>query len=414
MKSIIFIVHYFHPDYASTGQLMTELCRELQNNFNISVICVVPGYSSETTEKTFKYKRINHEKFENINIIRVSASKLNKKNKFSRILHIFTYFINAITAICMTKKHDYVFSISQPPVLGGLLGAITKLIKGSKLIYNIQDFNPEQIEAIGYSKNKFLIKLAKIYDNISCNFADRIVIVGRDMLDTLKKRKIKRLDKNIVIINNWINEEEIYPLQKSHPKVKSFLQNNGLDDKIVIMYSGNIGLYYDLGNLIKSIGKFRNCENVIFVFVGEGVLKDKLIKYCNDNSITNVKFLPYQKKEDLLYSLNAADIHLVSNHKGIKGVSVPSKIYGVMAAGKSVLGVLEEGSEAEIIISESSCGICSESGDCISFEKNIEFFINANNCDQIEVMSKNARTFLEKNFGMRKSIVDYITMFESL
>ena len=82
----------------------------------------------------------------------------------------------------------------------------------------------------------------------------------------------------------------------------------------------------------------------------------------NENKLDNVKFIPYQDKADLIYSLNAGDVHLVVNAKGIKGVSVPSKLYGVMAAGKTVFGVLDEGSEARLIIEECGCGVCIEPG----------------------------------------------------
>ena len=180
------------------------------------------------------------------------------------------------------------------------------------------------------------------------------------MQDTLKNRfKNKKVPTN-TFINNWINEKEIYPLPSDNTKVLEFKRRYGLENKIVIMYSGNIGLYYDLENLIKVIGRFKDREDVVFAFIGEGTVKQNLIDYVNENNLINVKFIPYQPKEELIYSLNAGDIHWVVNAKGIKGVSVPSKLYGVMAAGKTVLGVLEEGSEARLIIEECGCGVCIE------------------------------------------------------
>ena len=128
------------------------------------------------------------------------------------------------------------------------------------------------------------------------------------------------------------------------------------------MYSGNIGLYYDLENLIKVIGKFKKRNDVVFAFVGDGTKKRELEHYVKEHKLENVKFIPYQDKSDLIYSLNAGDVHWVVNAKGIKGVSVPSKLYGVMAVGKTVLGVLEEGSEARLIIEDCKCGVCVEPG----------------------------------------------------
>lgn len=142
------------------------------------------------------------------------------------------------------------------------------------------------------------------------------------------------------------------------------------------MYSGNIGLYYDLENIIKVIGKFKDREEVVFTFIGDGTVKSKIEEYVTNNQLNNVTFIPYQDKADLIYSLNAADIHWVVNAKGIKGVSVPSKLYGVMAAGKPVLGVLDEGSEARLIVEESNCGICIQPCDYKEIENKINYILN--------------------------------------
>ena len=358
-KHLLVYAHYYYPDVASTGQILKELCEGLDETFDITVICVVPSYTGKIENK-YKEKKYYYEDINGIKVIRVRVPEFSKANKKSRILNLLAYFFRAIWATLKSGKQDYVFSISQPPILGGLLGVIGKYIKGAKFIYNIQDFNPEQTMAVGYTKNKLLLNLVMWLDKLSCRLSDKVIVVGRDMQDTLKKRfKNKKVPTN-TFINNWIDEKEIYPLPSNDKKVLEFKKKYELENKTVIMYSGNIGLYYDLENLIKVIGKFKDRNDVVFVFIGEGTVKEKLVYYVNENNLTNVKFIPYQPKEDLIYSLNAADIHWVVNAKGIKGVSVPSKLYGVMAAGKTVLGVLEEGSEARLIIEECGCGVCIE------------------------------------------------------
>lgn len=273
-----------------------------------------------------------------------------------------SYFFRAIYATFKLEKQDYIFTISQPPILGGVLGVFGKWIKGGKLIYNIQDFNPEQTMAVGYTKNKFIINIAMAVDKCSCKKSDKIIVVGRDMQETLRNRFGNKNVPTNVFINNWIDEKEIYPLPADNEKVIAFKKKYSLENKIVIMYSGNIGLYYDLENLIKVIGKFKKRNDVVFAFVGDGTKKRELEHYVKEHKLENVKFIPYQDKSDLIYSLNAGDVHWVVNAKGIKGVSVPSKLYGVMAVGKTVLGVLEEGSEARLIIEDCKCGVCVEPG----------------------------------------------------
>jgi len=361
-KKLLVYAHYYYPDVASTGQILKELCEGMRNTFDITVICVVPSYTGKIEEK-YKENKYYNEEINEIKVVRVRVPEFIKGNKKSRIKNLLTYFFRAVWTTLKLEKQDYIFTISQPPILGGVLGIVGKYFKGGRLIYNIQDFNPEQIIAVGYSKNKLILNMAMGVDKFSCKRADKVIVVGRDMQETLRYRfKNKNVPKN-VFINNWIDEKEIYPLQDDNKKVIAFKKKYGLEDKTIIMYSGNIGLYYDLENLIKVIGKFNGREDVVFAFVGDGTKKQDIEVYVKEHKLSNVKFIPYQDKADLIYSLNAGDVHWVVNAKGIKGISVPSKLYGVMDTGKTVFGVLEEGSEARLIIEECNCGICIEPGE---------------------------------------------------
>lgn len=358
-KKLLVYAHYYHPDVASTGQILQELCEGMKEQFDITVICVVPSYSG-TVEEKYKTHKYYNENINGIKAIRVRVPEFTKGNKKSRIINLVAYFFRAIWATLKLEKQDYIYAISQPPILGGVLGVIGKWLKGGKFIYNIQDFNPEQTMAVGYSKNKLILKVAMAVDKLSCSQADKVIVVGRDMVETLKARFKGQKVPKYAFINNWIDEKQIYPLPENDLKVLDFKKRYGLEGKMVIMYSGNIGLYYDLENLIKVIGRFKDRDDVIFAFVGDGTKKQYLETYVKENKLKNVKFIPYQDKADLNYSLNAGDVHWVVNAKGIKGVSVPSKLYGVLAAGKPVLGVLENGSEARLIIEDCNCGVCIE------------------------------------------------------
>ena len=403
-KKLLVYAHYFYPDVASTSQILTELCEGLQDDFHITVICVVPSYEGKVDEN-YKKQRIYMEKYQDIQVVRVRVPEFNKKNKISRIRNLLAYFFNSIFATFVVEKQDLVFSISQPPILGGILGVIGKLIKRASLVYNIQDFNPEQTEVIGYLKNKLLLNFLRALDKLSCRASDTVIVVGRDMQETLNKRfKVKNVP-NSVVINNWIDENQIYPLENNHPRVLEFKEKYELLDKFVFMYSGNIGLYYDLENILKVIGKFKDVDDVVFVFVGDGSVKQTLIDYVGVNGLINVKFIPYQRKEDLNYSLNVADVHIVSNAKGIKGVSVPSKVYGIMATGKAVLAILEDGSEVRLIIESNKCGVCCEPGDYEELHKLIEGIIK--NRKSIKDKGVLGRVYLEENLKKELSVLKY-------
>ncbi|WP_231619493.1 glycosyltransferase family 4 protein [Fictibacillus sp. 5RED26] len=403
MKKVLFVVNYFYPDYASTGQLMTELCLDLQKDFNITVIAAQPGYAGEdnTTSKIFEVDYID-----GVKIIRLKLPRLNKTSKFSRLKYILTYFFLSLLATLIEKDVRLIYTISQPPVLGGLIGTLGKWLKRTKHIYNIQDFNPEQAAAISYTSNQSIFKLAKKIDKLNCSYADKVIVVGNDMSETLKKRFGNKNVPDHVVINNWTNEDEILPLDKSESNIQQFLEYNNLENKFIIMYSGNIGLYYDLENIIKVTETFRGNKDIVFLFIGEGAVKSKMESFVKVQGINNVHFLPYQPKDFIKYSLNAADVHLVVNQKGIKGVSVPSKIYGVMAAGKPILGVLEQGSEAQMLIDNSDSGVVVEPQDYKGIIKAIQYLYNM---DKGELKSKgmNGRNYLDENLKREISINKY-------
>lgn len=409
-KKIAFVINYFYPDLASTGQLMTELCLCLKDEFDITVIAAQPGYAGEKAETKRKYEE---DYLENIKVIRIKLPDVDKTSKLSRMKYIFSYFVWACIAVLKEKGVDAIYTISQPPILGGFIGTIGKFLKRSKHIYNIQDFNPEQAAAVAYTNKQFIFKVAKYLDKVNCSYSDHIIVVGSDMTSTLKARFSNKRVPKYTVINNWTDENQIVPLGKSNEKVNRFLRENSLQNKFIIMYSGNIGLYYDLENIIKVTDHFKDHNEIAFVFIGEGAVKRIMIDFSEKNNIKNVHFLPYQPKEFIQYSLNAADIHLVVNQKGIKGVSVPSKIYGVMAAGKPILGVLEHGSEAQILIENSNCGKVVEPKDYRGIINAIEslYKLEARSLVQLGL---NGRGYLEENLRKETSINKYRAVLKSI
>ncbi|WP_176544931.1 glycosyltransferase family 4 protein [Priestia megaterium] len=406
-KKLLIYAHYYIPDVASTGQILRELAEGMVHEFDITIVCVVPSYTGKVADE-YKKKMFYKEEVNGVKVIRIRVPEFSKSNKLSRVKNILSYFIGAMIATFKVGKMDYVYSISQPPILGGLLGVWGKWMKRAKYIYNIQDFNPEQTMAVGYSKNKLILKAMMMFDKFSCRQADKVIVVGRDMVETLKGRFKGRKVPNHTFINNWIDEKKIYPLPADHEKVVAFKEKYGLQDKFIIMYSGNLGLYYDLENLMNVIEKFKDREDVVFAFVGEGTIRENLVQYKEKNNLQNVTFIPYQDKSDLIYSLNAGDVHWCLNAKGIKGVSVPSKLYGIIAAGKPILGALEKGSEARLIIEETQCGYVTEPGNYNEIEKLIQKFLDEKGSNKLTKMSERGREYLVGNLTKDVSINKYI------
>lgn len=411
-KRLLIYAHYYIPDTASTGQILRELAEGMLEQFDITVICVVPSYLG-TVEEKYKTKMFYRENINGVDILRIRVPEFSKTNTMSRVKNILTYFLGAMIATFKVGKQDYVFSISQPPILGGLLGVWGKWMKHAKFIYNIQDFNPEQVMAVNYSKNKLIIGTMMFLDKFSCRQSNLIITVGRDLLETVHNRFRGKKVPKTVMINNWIDEKEIYPVEESHPKVIAFKEKYGLNGKFIIMYSGNIGLYYDLENLIRVIEAVKpgtktvDGREVVFAFVGAGSILDKLVAYKEEKRLDNVVFIPYQDKAELIYSLNAADVHWCVNAKGIKGVSCPSKYYGIAAVGKSVLAVLEKDSEIRCIIEETDGGLCSDPCDYDAVGKNLKWFIENAGTVDIVSMGKRSRENLVQNLTREVSVKKY-------
>lgn len=411
-KKLLIYAHYYIPDVASTGQIIKELAEGMLDTFDITVICVVPSYTGNIEEK-YKKQKYYKENINGVNVIRIRVPEFTKSNKKSRIKNILSYFFGAIGATFKVGKQDYIFSISQPPILGGLLGVFGKWIKHAKYIYNIQDFNPEQTKAVKYSENKLITNLMMFLDKFSCKRSNLIITVGRDLVETVNKRFNNKKVPKTILINNWIDEKEIYPLNNDNEKVQEFKKKYNLENKFIIMYSGNIGLYYDLENIFKVIEKIKpgtkttNGQEVMFAFIGEGTIFEKLKKYKEEKKMDNVTFIPYQDKKDLIYSLNSANVHFCINAKGIKGVSCPSKYYGIAAVGKPILGVLEEGTEIRLLIEKNNGGLVSNPEDYNSMEKNINWFIENASSEELVNMGKRNREYLENNLTKNISINKY-------
>ena len=422
-KKLLIYAHYYAPDVASTGQILKELAEGMLDVFDITVICVVPSYGGKI-DPEYRRNRFYYEEINGVHVIRVRVPEFDKTNKLSRIRNIAAYAVRAALATFQVKNVDYVFSISQPPILGGLLGVWGKLTRRARFIYNIQDFNPEQVIAVNYTRNPLILKTAMALDKFSCRRADKVIVVGRDMVDTLKRRFQQNKLPRYAFINNWVDEKELYPLPADDPQVTAFRRKYGLENKYVIMYSGNLGLYYDLENLIRVIKEFRKgrtmdgrIENgplttdgreVVFAFVGAGSMKRRLEKYKEKHHIDNVIFIPYQKKEELIYSLNAADVHWCVSAKGIKGVSVPSKLYGCLAVQKPVIGVMEPGAEARLIMEEIGCGYVCDPGDYEHVARHVRWFIEHAGSEEVTEMGRRGREYLEKNLTRDVSVGKYV------
>ena len=171
----------------------------------------------------------------------------------------------------------------------------------------------------------------------------------------------------IVIIPDWANCQEMTPGPKRNP----FSLTHGLIDKFVVMHSGNLGLSQKLETLLEAAARLREFRDIRIVFVGEGVKKSFLRNQAESKGLKNVLFLPFQPKEYLIHSFASADVFIVSLKEGLAGYIVPSKLYGILAAGRPYVGAVEESCEVSTIAKKYECGLLAEPGNAVDMAEKI-------------------------------------------
>lgn len=403
-KGLMILSQYFYPDLAATGQLLTELAEDLISyGYNIKVLTTKPSYYKN------KEKYLKEEIYRGIDIYRVSATKFNKNMMIGRLCNFLSYFISVSFKLLFSKNKYPLLIVSNPPFLP-LLGFLLKKIKNQRYIYLVHDIYPDIAIRLGYLKKNSII--VKIWNQIHYRIlkkAEEIIVLGDFMVEKLKE-KYQDLDNNkIKIIHNWADEKKILPIKKGE---NWFVKKYHLSNKIVILYSGNIGLFQDLKSIIKTAERLKNHDDILFLFIGDGGGLKELKRIAKENNLTNVKFLPYQLKKDLSYSLSAADISIVTMEKGIEGLAVPSKLYGILASGRAVLGLVGKNCEVADIVKDAKCGFRIDQGDVNKLVEKIKYIYN--NPQALENMGKNSRQYFKKHFTRSKMTREYYKILEGI
>jgi glycosyltransferase involved in cell wall biosynthesis len=231
-----------------------------------------------------------------------------------------------------------------------------------------------------------------------------VVAIGRDMQQRLVA--LGTDPSKIHVISNWADGSAIRPLEEP----SRLRRECGWENRFVVMHSGNVGLSQDLGSLLAAANLLRDEPDVLFVIVGEGAAKAGLQAEAARRRLPNVEFLSYRPKEDLADSLGAADLHVVGLRRGLAGYIVPSKVYGILAAGRPYIAAVEIGAEPALIAEEHSCGIRVEPGDPAALSAAIVGLQQAGGRE----MGANGRRALEERFDRPIATLAYRRLLESL
>lgn len=341
------VTELYYPEETSTGYYLTRIAEGLTDEFDVKVLCGQPNYSARGVRA--EYREIHR----GVEIFRSYGTTLDKNVIVFRLINMLTLSLSIFwNAIRQFKKSDRVLVVTTPPSLP-FISAVACLLRGAGYALLIHDNYPEILIAAGKSsENSPIVKIIDYFNRWLYKYAAKIIVVGRDM-KTLIERKIEGLDVPVVVIPNWAELETVEPADRNENRL---LKELNLSDRFVFLYAGNMGYPNDLESILTCAAQIDDKLPIHFIFLGAGVKHAKLIKTIEENNLTNVTVLPPQPRSEQIVFLNACDVALVSLVKKMWGVSMPSRTYNILAAGKPILALTEEDSELAQVVEEEEIG----------------------------------------------------------
>lgn len=328
---ILFINQFFWPEVAATGQFLTDLTRHIGGEHDVTVICSGGSYAGAACM----------EEPPPVRILRVPGLPY-KRGTLARGLSYLTFLLGALWCQFRVPRPDVVVSMTTPPFLG-VTGWLLKLVRGSRHFLWEMDVFPDSLVILGQmGERSLLARVLGWIQNSVRRHADGIIALGPCVRERLLAGGLP--EELIHVAENWADGSNISatPHRRSGP--------------LKVLYSGNLGLAHDIDTILAALRHFRNDSRFEFAFAGGGVKRAQLEDLCRTEAITNVHFLPYARREDMHDHLAQADIGLVTERPDHIGIVVPSKVYGVMAAGRPVLFIGPARATIGLMISRFRCG----------------------------------------------------------
>lgn len=402
-KSRLWILsELYYPEDSATGYYVTGLAEGLAEAFDVRVLCAQPTYAARGTIAP------KDEIYRGVRIHRCAATALNKDVLAFRLVNLMTISLSIfINALLRVRPGDRVFVVTNPPTLPFVALVVCKLRK-ARLVLRIEDVYPEAMAAasILHPRSLFYRLLQALHRRLY-QAVDIIIVLGRDM-KSLVEKKAPSCRSRTVVIPNWADLDLIYPLARSE---NPLLQKLGLSEKFVVQYSGNMGRTHDLESIIEVATRMQNHAEIHFLFIGSGAKQASVKATIEWRRLTNVTVLPPQKRSDLNISLNACDVSIISFVPGMVGVSVPSRMYNVLAAGKPIIAVTGKDSELAMIIREAHSGWIVEPKDIDGLQDALATAYAQR--DRLSEITRRARSVVEQNYSYRGIIEQYHALLNS-
>lgn len=348
---LIFLNRYFHPDISATSQMLSSLAFHLAaGGTQVHVVTSRQLYDDPAASLP------STEDIAGVRVHRVRTSGFGRRNLPGRAMDYASFYLSASLKLArIARRGDIVISKTDPPVIS-FPAAVVAGARGARLANWLQDLFPEIAERAGMS----LLHaggLARAARNYSLRKATLNVVIGEGM-----RKEVESIPgaAPVRVIHNWADGARIVPIP---PEENPMREAWGLAGKFVVSYSGNMGRAHEFETVLGAARALRGQEKIVFLFIGGGHYRQHLLDTSREWRLSNVHFQSYQSPERLAASLCAGDLHLITLAPSMEGLVVPSKLYGILAAGRPAINVGDPAGEVANILEAANAGFTVQAGD---------------------------------------------------
>jgi colanic acid biosynthesis glycosyl transferase WcaI len=353
---ILLVTLVFSPDGVSTAALMTELAVELQGlGHDVTVVTTTPHYNHEpeaVKRQPMKPRWAGLLYESNVGAIPVYHAKVATKG--SRVLsRVFDYArfhaIGSLALLLKSRRFDVVIA-PTPPLTIGLHAWLLARFTGAKFLYNVQEIYPDVAVRLGVLKQTWVAALLERMERRTYERADAVVVISEHFRRTLMAKGVA--PEKLRVIPNFVDTEFVCPRPRHNP----LSRRHDLDDKFVVLYTGNLGLTQDFESVLEAAATLSDLADLRFVIAGNGARAAWLKDEIRSRGQPNVLLLPYHPHSQVPDLYASCDVGIIPLRCDGARDTFPSKVYSIMASGRPVVAAAEPGTELAAVIAEADAG----------------------------------------------------------
>lgn len=352
---IVFTNRYFYPDHSATSQMLSDLAFFLAGaGHEVGVVTSRQRYDDAAAELP------PHERIDGVEVHRVRTTRFGRDKLVGRALDYATFYLAAGWKLWrLTRAGDVLVAKTDPPLIS-VVAAIVARWRGARLVNWVQDVFPEVAEALGVrALNGPQAEVLRWLRNRAFGSAAANVVLGERMAEVVGRAG--GLPERTRVIPNWADMEAIRPVAAADNPLR---REWGLDSKFVVCYSGNMGRVHEFDTILDAAQALEGRAGaMVFLFIGDGAQRRTLEDEVHRRGLVNVQFRPYQDRAGLSFSLGVGDVHLVSQRPEVEGYVFPSKLYGILAAGRPAVFIGDPEGEISQLVARESIGAAVRQGD---------------------------------------------------